>query len=374
MSNNSLQEFTLSIWPISRSVRKLLIMLAISFYTFGLTGAGAILMMYSMSYIAFARDSAATHGISARNSSRLGGVSILITFSVFVLLMTYLSPYTPGVLREDLWSYFWGSVMACCVLGLIEDLRADYLSPALRLALKFLVFGYFLWVAPIMVPSQIGVPGVDSLLQIPWLAWALCTVFCVGFINAFNMSDGANGLVPGICLCTFIVLFHVYGRPAEGILVFACSMFLLFNVVSGWFFLGDTGSYGLGAIIVSYGLLGVSQGDFSAGFMACLVAYPCIDFIYSLLRRLAAGRSPFKPDNGHLHNRLHDFYKPFFRSKGLPNSLTGLTISGLTAGLTLMLYLLECAPITSNLWFALFALEVLLYVSAIRVLAKRQAS
>ena len=183
MSNNSLQEFTLSIWPISRSVRKLLIMLAISFYTFGLTGVGAILMMYSMSYIAFARDSAATHGISARNSSRLGGVSILITFSVFVLLMTYLSPYTPGVLREDLWGYFWGSVMACCVLGLIEDLRADYLSPALRLALKFLVFGYFLWVAPIMVPSQIGVPGVDSLLQIPWLAWALCTVFCVGFIN-----------------------------------------------------------------------------------------------------------------------------------------------------------------------------------------------
>lgn len=374
MSGNSLQKLTLSLWPISRSASKLLLMLAIAFYTFGLTGAGVILMMYAMSDMAVARDSAATHGISAQNSSRLGGLSILIIFSVFVFLMFYLSPYTPGVLREEFWGYFWGSVGVCCLLGLAEDLKADYLSPAVRLGLKFVVFGAFLWVAPVMVPSDIGIPGVDRLLSINWLAWALCTVFCVGFINAFNMSDGANGLVPGICLCAFIVLFHVYGRPAEGILVFACSMFLLFNVVSGWFFLGDTGSYGLGAIIVSYGLLGVSQGDFSAGFMACLVAYPCLDFIYSLLRRLAAGRSPFKPDNGHLHNRLHDFYKPFFRSKGLPNSLTGLTISGLTAGLTLMLYLLECVSITSNLWFALFALEILLYVSAIRVLAKRQAS
>jgi UDP-N-acetylmuramyl pentapeptide phosphotransferase/UDP-N-acetylglucosamine-1-phosphate transferase len=235
-----------------------------------------------------------------------------------------------------------------------------------------MIFGGLLWAAPVMVPDQIGILWVDLLLKIDWLAWVLCTVFCVGFINAFNMSDGANGLVPGICLCTFIVLFDIYGRPAEGILVFACSMFLLFNVVSGWFFLGDTGSYGLGAIIVSYGLLGVAQGDFSAGFMACLVAYPCIDFVYSLLRRVASGASPFRPDNGHLHNHLHNFYRPFFNSKVMSNSLTGLTISGATSGLALAMYLKSSIPITSNLWFWLFGFQAILYVMVIGVLTRRQ--
>ena len=372
MHKKSLQSLTLSIWPFSRAVKKFLLMLAVAFYTFGLTGAGAIFIMSAMSYAAFARDSSLSHGISASDSSRLGGVSILITFSVFVLLMTYFSPYTPGVLRDPFWSYFWGGILSCCAIGLVEDFKADALSPFIRLLLKAVIFGGVLWAAPVMVPSQIGIFWVDSLLKIDWLAWLLCTVFFVGFINAFNMSDGANGLVPGICLCTFVVLFDVYGRPAEGILVFACSMFLLFNVVSGWFFLGDTGSYGLGAIIVSYGLLGVAQGDFSAGFMACLVAYPCIDFVYSLLRRAASGVSPFRPDNGHLHNHLHSFYRPFFKSKVMSNSLTGLSISGASSGLALGMYLQSSIPITSNLWFWLFGFQAILYVTVIGALVGRQ--
>jgi UDP-N-acetylmuramyl pentapeptide phosphotransferase/UDP-N-acetylglucosamine-1-phosphate transferase len=372
MHKNSLQSLTLAVWPFSRASKKFLVMLAVAFYTFGLTGAGAIFIMSAMSYAAFARDSSQSHGISARDSSRLGGVSILITFSVFVLLMTYLSPYTPGVLREPFWGYFWGGILSCCAIGLVEDFKADTLTPFIRLVLKAMIFGGLLWAAPVMVPDQIGILWVDLLLKIDWLAWVLCTVFCVGFINAFNMSDGANGLVPGICLCTFIVLFDVYGRPAEGILVFACSMFLLFNVVSGWFFLGDTGSYGLGAIIVSYGLLGVAQGDFSAGFMACLVAYPCIDFVYSLLRRIVSGASPFRPDNGHLHNHLHNFYRPFFNSKVMSNSLTGLSISGATSGLALAMYLQSSIPITSNLWFWLFGFQAILYVMVIGVLTRRQ--
>ena len=372
MRKKSLQSLTLAVWPFSRAVKKLLVMLAVAFYTFGLTGAGAIFIMSAMSYAAFARDSSQSHGISVKVSSRLGGVSILITFSVFVLLMTYLSPYTPGVLREPLWGYFWGGILSCCAIGLVEDFKADTLTPFMRLVLKAMIFGGLLWAAPVMVPDQIGILWVDLLLKIDWLAWVLCTVFCVGFINAFNMSDGANGLVPGICLCTFIVLFDIYGRPAEGILVFACSMFLLFNVVSGWFFLGDTGSYGLGAIIVSYGLLGVAQGDFSAGFMACLVAYPCIDFVYSLLRRVASGASPFRPDNGHLHNHLHNFYRPFFHSKVMSNSLTGLSISGATSGLALAMYLQSSIPITSNLWFWLFGFQAILYVTVIGVLTRRQ--
>lgn len=105
-------------------------------------------------------------------------------------------------------------------------------------------------------------------------------------------------------------------------------MFLIFNVVSGWFFLGDMGSYGLGAVLVCYGLLGVSEGDFSAGFMVCLLTHPCIDFVVSIIRRTRKGLSPLQADNGHLHNRLFAFYAQKFISRTTPNSLAGLTLSG----------------------------------------------
>ena len=62
-------------------------------------------------------------------------------------------------------------------------------------------------------------------------------------------------------VCTILVI--EYGRSADGILMFICTVFLIFNVISGWFFLGDTGSYGLGAIILGYGLNGVAAENFS---------------------------------------------------------------------------------------------------------------
>ncbi len=353
-------------------MHKLVIMAMLAFLTFGITGLGAIILMYSLSTMRAGRDSAASHGISAINSSRLGGVAILITFLVFLSGMVMLSPYTPGVVRDVTFLHLWSTVFICVVLGMAEDFKADLLSPLFRLLVKLMAFGIFLWTTPVVVPNAIGVPLLDGLFASPVLAWGLCTLFCVGFINAFNMADGANGLVPGIAAVAFGILFHEYGRPAEGVLFFVCLMFLIFNVVSGWFFLGDTGSYGLGAALVCYGLLGVAEGDFSAGFMASLLSYPCVDFLVSIIRRARKGQSPLRPDNGHLHNRLHRFYQPKFKSRVIPNSLTGLTISFFSSGLCLLIYLSDWLLIESNAWFGVFALQTLLYLVVLYRLRKAQ--
>jgi UDP-N-acetylmuramyl pentapeptide phosphotransferase/UDP-N-acetylglucosamine-1-phosphate transferase len=351
---------------------KLFIMLVLSGLAYGLSGMGVILIMFTLSHVAVGRDSEVSHGISSTNSSRLGGLAIGLIFAIFVVGLFFMSPYTPGVARDSTFVYLWSAVVICCLLGLSEDIRADYLSPTVRLLLKFLVFGGFLWFAPDVVPQSIGIFGIDALLENRFVAWLLVTIFCVGFINAFNMADGANGLIPGVVTVVFAVFFMEYGRPAEGLLLFICSLFLIFNVVSGWYFLGDMGSYGLGSIIVCYGVLGVAQGDFSAGFMASLLAYPCVDFVFSVLRRLRQGISPFSADNGHLHNHLHRFYASKFKSRVLPNSLTGLTISGLSSGLAFALYYQDVIPITSNQWFWVFGLEALLYFLSIRALTARQ--
>ncbi|MGB1158154.1 MAG: MraY family glycosyltransferase [Porticoccaceae bacterium] len=337
---------------------------------FGLIGLGFMALMYLLSLLAQGRDAAASHGISTTDSSRFGGLAIGIVFILFIGGVAIFSPYTPGFLRANDFLYIWSAVFICCVLGLIEDFKPDYLPPKLRLASKFIVFGLLLYIVPGLLPRQVGSPVLDWLMQVDFIAWVITLIFCVGFVNAMNMADGANGLVPGIATCALFIIFITYGRPAEAALLFTCFTFLIFNVVTGRFFLGDMGSYGLGSILVIFGLNGVAAGDFSPAFMAALLAYPCVDFVVSIGRRLARGYSPFAADNGHLHNLLYRWLKPRLRHNIVANSLTGLMISGSSAGLVLLGYLNGWWPPTSPMWAWVFVLEVALYCTAM-VLLKR---
>ena len=349
---------------------KVLALALVSTLMFGLTGLGYIALMWLFSQFTLGRDSAVSHGISHVESSRLGGLVIGIVFISYIVGLMILSPYTPGVLRSSHYLYIWSGALFCCMLGLAEDFKPDYLSPGLRLGSKFVVFGALFYLVPELIPQSLGVPGLDRLLQMDVIGWALAVIFCVGFINAFNMSDGANGLVPGIATFAMAIFFLTYARPAEGALLFTCSIFLFFNVLTGRFFLGDMGSYGLGSIIVIYGLEGVIQGDFSAAMMAALLGYPCVDFLVSIGRRLARGYSPFAADNGHLHNLIYRWLNTYISSSLLANSLTGLLISCSSAGLVLLGFLLQWWPATSSEWGWVFALEVALYCYAMVMLRR----
>jgi UDP-GlcNAc:undecaprenyl-phosphate/decaprenyl-phosphate GlcNAc-1-phosphate transferase len=144
----------------------------------------------------------------------------------------------------------------------------------------------------------------------------------------------------------------------------SCGLFTIFNVISGRLFLGDTGSYGLGAILVLSGLYFYERGVFSASFLAVLLAYPCIDFLMTLARRSWQGRSIFLPDNDHLHNRLYFHFQKRFRSVTLANSLTGGVIVASSAGVAMMGSLLSWLPVTSELWALVFAVQCIAYLLA----------
>ena len=355
----------------SKGQIKVALMCLVGGLTYGLAGIGAILLMTYISRLSIGRDSAVSHGISSRDSSRLGGVAIGVIFGAYILGLMIFSPYTPGVVRLERELFLWLAIFISVLLGFVEDLQPDFLSPLMRLIFKFVIWGCLLWYWPELIPQQLGIIGFDSLLQIPLLAWMLTTVFCVGFINAFNMADGANGLVPGIAVVAFSIFFIEYSRPTDGILMFVCTIFLIFNLISGWFFLGDAGSYGLGAIILGYGLNGVAMEGFSIWFMMAMFAYPCLDFVVSIIRRLAIGGSPFAADNGHLHNHLHRYLKVLFRSKVLANSATGIIISGCTAGLVLAGYTNGWRAPQSHDWLWVFLLEAGLYLAAMGWLRPR---
>ena len=189
-----------------KETSKLLLMLIIAFIVWGFVGLFLIGLMQFVSMQGWATDSVHKHGIAEMQASRLGGaVCILGGFLVVIMLKLNGADESGGSGPFGIRRFVVVAIMGSMVLGLVEDIRNDSLSPRIRLGILALLFGFILWQWPALVPSSIGAPILDSLLSIPTLAFVLCLVFCVGFLNAVNMADGANGLVPSILLAAYII-------------------------------------------------------------------------------------------------------------------------------------------------------------------------
>ena len=345
-----------------KETSKLLLMLIIAFIVWGFVGLFLIGLMQFVSMQGWATDSVHKHGIAEMQASRLGGaVCILGGFLVVIMLKLNGADESGGSGPFGIRRFVVVAIMGSMVLGLVEDIRNDSLSPRIRLGILAILFGFILWQWPALVPSSIGAPILDSLLSIPALAFVLCLVFCVGFLNAVNMADGANGLVPSILLAAYIIFYQEYGGVGLLSAVTILSAFWIFNVVSGRLFLGDAGAYAFGASLLVSSLTSYANGIMSLSFLAALLCYPCLDFLFSIVRRLVNGRPIMKPDNDHLHNRIHFQYRKFIKSKNMANSAAGLTVAGASSGLVLWGYLAAWWPINSGQWIVIFAAQSVAY-------------
>ena len=353
-----LNSFTLS----GRELSKLAVMSLLATAAFGVGGLVIILLMQFMTLQSYASDAVDKHGIAEVQASRLGGVAlvsaVLMSLALFIINGDKGSEAVSQV--QDNWPIWFGAA-GCFTLGLIEDLRNNSLSPRFRLISKATVLAMVFLLAPELIPSSIGLPGVDWLLSIPFIAFVVCLFFSVGFINAVNTVDGANGLVIGI----FVINCYIFTAEMDGIALpaglYGASLFLIFNVVSGRLFLGDAGAYAIGSAMLVTGLTAFSEGVVSLPFLAVLFFYPCVDFSVSLIRRCINGESITAPDNDHLHNRVYAYFKSVFKSKNMANSATGLSIALGSSGVALVGYVGELIPISSNLWFFVFLAQCGLY-------------
>jgi UDP-GlcNAc:undecaprenyl-phosphate GlcNAc-1-phosphate transferase len=141
------------------------------------------------------------------------------------------------------------------------------------------------------------------------------TVFCtVGIMNAFNMSDGLNGICASFGLIPLI--FIGFSGPVHYgtiILMGVLMGFLSYNL--GWLgkkrraFLGDSGSNSIGfavAVLCIY----YSQGYSSSGYTInpvtslWLVAIPLLDCLGVIISRAIKGVMPFRPGRDHFHHKL----------------------------------------------------------------------
>ena len=340
---------------------KLSVMLLLATIFFGLAGLVIMLFLQWTTRQSYAQESVDKHGISQFAASRMGGAAVMVTTLALLAYGVFSGAVEFGLGSLGVEYFAWLAVTACMGLGLVEDLNNNYLSARFRLYALIAIFSLLVALRPILIPLGLGFLPLDILLAIPFIGWLLTVIFCVGFVNAVNMADGANGLIPGILTISFGLFYTETGSLAFAALMTSCGLFTIFNLISGRLFLGDAGSYGFGAAIVLSSLILFRQGIFSAPFLAVLLAYPCIDFLMTLARRGWQGRSLFLPDNDHLHNRIHLHFQKRFRSATLANSLTGGVIVASTSGVALMGALWSWLPVTSNQWAAVFGVQCLAY-------------
>ena len=227
--------------------------------------------------------------------------------------------------------------------------------------------------------------GLDNLATPP-LNVAGSAFFIVGLANAFNMIDGLDGLAGGVAamalvwLAAIAALMGMSGVLAQVLLLLAAVMgFLAFNVRHPWrasaaVFMGDAGSLLLGAAIAALTLeLAASPIAARPGpALLWLVAVPGFDMALLIVRRLAAGHSPFRADRQHVHHiLLQAGLSPSGATLVLVLAcglLGGVGVAGWYAGLPdAALLALLLVPFTAHLYFVLHGWRVVRHLRTVPV-------
>lgn len=256
--------------------------------------------------------SEATRKIHERIMPRAGGIVIA---GIFVVLSLIFTPGSPT-------AAYWGALLASVVVfvvGLIDDVKR--LSPWVKLVaqitaslIAIFMFGVGVEVIsnPLGQQFDLGKTIVEiGNVAIPIISVMFSLVWMVGMTNTMNFLDGLDGLATGVGGIAALILFLVsinprIDQPATAvmalILLGACLGFLRYNFYPAKIFLGDSGAYFLGMML---GSLAIISGAKLATALLVL-GVPVIDALWSVVRRLAHGKSPFSADRGHFHYILLD--------------------------------------------------------------------
>lgn len=184
---------------------------------------------------------------------------------------------------------------------------------------------------------NVATPVLLADWQVPAvLATAVALFFLVGTINAVNMLDGIDGLAgASIAAALFwiaLLAVHAGDIPVmvHALVILAAVLgFLTFNMRHRWrsrasIFMGDAGSIVLGAVLAYFVLeLASGPGGISFAVLLWVLVIPIVDTLSLIVRRLAAGHSPFAPDRRHMHHLLVD--------NGVSATLAAAILTGATA-------------------------------------------
>ena len=303
-------------------------------------------------------------------TARWGGVAMLMAMALTFLIVNHL-PLVGKSFGHETQGIFLAS-SAIVLLGMLDDrFQLDALT---KLAGQVFTAGILL-----IYGIQILWLPINGVITLPSSIGQLTTVLIVIItINAVNFIDGMDGLAAGIVAIAGIAFFAFayllaveYGFSRAGtpslitaVLIGLCIGFLPHNAHPARIFMGDSGSMLLGLLLAAAAITLTGQVDpnaisaESAGptllpllLPFAVLAIPLADLVLAVGRRIGAGKSPFAPDNEHLHHRL--------LSAGNSQVKTAIILYLWTATIAFPVTVLAFAP----WWIALLSAIVLIVIT-----------
>lgn len=170
-------------------------------------------------------------------------------------------------------------------IGLVDDIKIvkegknDGLSGKTRLVLQTLFAFSFVWLTLDVTP----IPFFSFSLSLPlWFTIPVRVFMIVGSINAFNITDGMDGLSAGLAMFVLGGLAVLSLNQTSYALTFIFALlgsllaFLIFNFSPAKIFMGDVGSYGLGGALIMIGMILNQEIIFILLYAVYLVEVICV--------------------------------------------------------------------------------------------------
>lgn len=245
---------------------------------------------------------------------RAGGIAVLAGILITSIIFLPADKHLAGILM--------GAVIIIAT-GVIDD-KID-LNPYLRIFIGFAAasFPIFAGVGIAFITNPFG--GIIDLshpqvifsflgeTRTIWLISDLLALFWIVLLmNMLNMgAKGVDGQLPGVAAIASLAIAFLSLQYSADIaqwpviilaLITAGAFlgFLPWNMFPQKIMPGYSGSTLAGYMLAVMSILTTSK----IGILSIVLAVPLIDTTYTIVRRIASGKSPVWGDTGHLHHRL----------------------------------------------------------------------
>lgn len=231
---------------------------------------------------------------------RLGGLAI---YAGFISALTIFGTITPQLQRLIAGS------MLLFFIGMKDDVQA--ISPFKKFFVQFLATGILVFIGGLRITSFQGFLGIHELNE--GVSYGLTILVIVGITNAVNLIDGLDGLAGSLTLVMASVFGLAFFRMGEMPYAFmaVCLLgsvvgFLRYNITKAIIFMGDTGSLTCGFLVsvMAVEFLELNKIQSAPSVAIATMIVPIFDTARVFTLRILKGKSPFSPDQNHIHHVL----------------------------------------------------------------------
>lgn len=267
------------------------------------------------------------------------------------------------------------------VIGLIAGLGAAGSTPAVESGTRLLIVGLVIGLygaigflddrlslpvaTRLVAQAALALVGVVTLTRVVPLSPALAAVsmvLLIFYVNAANFMDGINGisgqhgLIAGMY---FAVLGSVQGSPLLSLVgcavAWAFASFLPWNAGRSALFMGDSGSYTLGAAVSVMSLLAFGAEATPLAVAAPLLIYSS-DVVFTLIRRARRRVSLTEAHREHVYQQVQRLTRS--------HASASLLCSLLTAACCVLGLLSATLPSFAFVYYSLTVGVVVAYLAA----------